>query len=43
MKNMVKGDSLMKKFVIRQAETLKTTAAVYYCTACPWHCSGSGI
>lgn len=29
----------MKKFVIRETETLKTTAAVYgTCLLCPWHC-----
>jgi hypothetical protein len=29
----------MKKFVIREVETLKTTAAVYgSCLPCPWLC-----
>lgn len=29
----------MKKFVIRQTETLKTTAASYgTCLLCPWVC-----
>lgn len=29
----------MKKFVIREAETLKTTVAGYgSCLPCPWNC-----
>lgn len=28
----------MKKFVIREAETVKTTAAAYPCWVCPWIC-----
>lgn len=31
----------MKKFVIREAETVKTTAAAYPCWVCPWICWGS--
>lgn len=30
----------MKKFVIRDVETVKTTAALYPCDACPWICGG---
>jgi len=31
----------MKKFVIRETETLKTTAAAYgTCWLCPWNCLG---
>ena len=29
----------MKKFVIRDLETVKTTAALYGCSACPWRCA----
>lgn len=28
----------MKKFVVREAETVKTTAAAYPCWVCPWIC-----
>jgi hypothetical protein len=28
----------MKKFEIREAETVKTTAAAYPCWVCPWFC-----
>ena len=30
----------MKKFEIREVETVKTTAALYGCSACPWRCGG---
>ncbi len=31
----------MKKYVIREVETLKTTAALYGdCWTCPWNCIG---
>jgi hypothetical protein len=30
----------MKKFGIREVETVKTTAALYACSACPWICGG---
>jgi hypothetical protein len=33
-----KGGETMKKFTIRDAETVKTTAALYGCTGCPWRC-----
>lgn len=29
----------MKKFVIRDLETVKTTAANYGCDQCPWNCA----
>jgi hypothetical protein len=28
----------MKKFVLRDLETVKTTAALYGCSVCPWNC-----
>lgn len=28
----------MRKFEIREVETVKTTAALYACSACPWRC-----
>lgn len=28
----------MKKFRIRELETVKTTAALYACWQCPWVC-----
>ncbi len=28
----------MKKFALRKAETVKTTAALYPCWVCPWIC-----
>lgn len=28
----------MKKFELRKAETVKTTAALYPCWVCPWIC-----
>jgi hypothetical protein len=28
----------MKKFEIREAETVKTTATAYPCWMCPWIC-----
>ncbi len=31
----------MKKFVIREAETVKTTASAYPCWVCPWICWAS--
>ena len=31
----------MKKFVIRDVETVKTTAALYGCSACSWRCFGT--
>jgi hypothetical protein len=31
----------MKKFAIREVETVKTTAALYPCGACPWICQAA--
>ena len=28
----------MKKFEIKEVETVKTTAALYACWVCPWVC-----
>jgi hypothetical protein len=37
----MKGGEPMKKFVIREVETVKTTAAFYECTIClpDWICA----
>ena len=33
-----KGVKRMKKITVRKVETLKTTAAAYGCSGCPWLC-----